>query len=119
MLSTMDILATIEEETTDVEQLAKKLEIELEKLKKILTNLDRHHIIEYDRETGKVRLPAWLANVNKEMENVKPATGMIILPKNKEIKLQDITVGNFTDEDLELNVRLGAKQREIAISKIP
>jgi hypothetical protein len=118
MLSTMDILSVIEEQETHDRHLAKKLEIELQQLKKILMNLSKHNIIEYNVNNGKVKLRTWLVNINEKIENARPGTGTVILPKNQEIKLQDITIGNFTDQDLELNVRLGIKQREIAICKI-
>jgi transcription initiation factor IIE alpha subunit len=119
MLSTTDILATIEEgKTPDVKQLAKKLEIQVEKLEKILEDLNEHNLVEYDQQAGKVKISSWLINIDKEIEDLKPATGMIILPKNQEIKLQDVTIGNFTEEDLELNVKLRAKEKEIAICKI-
>jgi len=119
MLSTVDILSIIEEQKTyDIKQLAKKLEIPLEQLKEILMNLSRHNLIEYNSKTGKVTLPAWLVNIDKEIENIKPATGAIILPRYQEIKVQDITVGNFTKNDLELNIRFKAKLKEIAICDI-
>jgi hypothetical protein len=49
------------------------------------------------------------------MEKMKPATGEMILPKYQEIKIQDIIIGNFTRNDLELRLRLNARLKEIAI----
>lgn len=119
MLSTTDILSVIEEEKTyDIKQLAKKLEIQMEQLEKILKDLSKYNLVEYNQQTGKVKISPWLINIDKEIEDLKPATGTIILPKNQEIKLQDVTIGNFTDEDLELNVKMKTKQKEIAICKI-
>jgi len=115
----MDILAIIEEEEAyNIKQLAKKLEIQLEQLEKILEDLSEHNLVEYNQQTGKVKISPWLTNINKEIEGIKPATGTIILPKNREIKLQDVTIGNFTDTDLELNMKLRTRQKEIAICKI-
>jgi len=118
MLSTTDILAIMGEEAYNVKQLAKKLEIRLEPLEKILKDLSEHNLVEYNQQTGKVKISQWLTNINKEIERIKPATGTIILPKNQEIKLQDVTIGNFTDTDLELNVKLRTRQKEIAICSI-
>jgi predicted transcriptional regulator len=115
MLSTTDILAAIEEETGNIKQLAKRLEIPTEQLEKIIKDLKTHDLLEYNEQTGEVKLPSWLANIEKEVENIKPATGNIILPKNQEITIQDVAIGNFTDKDLELNVRLKMKLKEIAI----
>jgi len=119
MLSTTDILSIIEEEETySLKQLAKKLELTKEQLEKILKDLSEHNLVEFNQQTGKVKLSPWLVDINREIENIKPATGTIIIPKNQEIKLQDIIIGNFTDTDLELNVRLKTKLKEIAICKI-
>lgn len=119
MLSTTDILSVIEEEETyNIKQLAKKLETQVEQLEKILNELSDHNLVQYNQQTGKVTLSTWLMNLNREAENIKPATGTVILPKNQEIKIQDITIGNFTEKDLELNIRLKAKKKEIAISEI-
>jgi hypothetical protein len=87
----------------------------LEQLKEILVNMSKHNLIEYDLRTGKLALPRWLTNIEKKMEKIKPAIGAIILPKYQEMKIQDVTIGNFTKNDLELKLRFKAKQKEIAI----
>jgi hypothetical protein len=116
MLRTIDILSTIEEQDVyDVKYLAKRLQVPLEQLKEILINMRRHSLIEYDPRTGKVTLPTWLINIERKMEKMKPATGEMIIPKYQEIKIQDIIIGNFTKNDLELKLRLNAKLKEIAI----
>ena len=115
MLTTIDILSTIEEEDYDAKRLAKRLGIQPNQLEKILKELTERNLIESNQQTGKVKLSQWLIDMNKAIENVRPATGTVILPRYQEIKLQDITVGNFTDHDVELNVRLTARQKEIAI----
>lgn len=118
MLSTTDVLSVIEEEETyNIKQLAKKLEIQVLQLEKILKDLSEHNLVQYNPQTGKVTLSTWLINLNRKAENIKPATGTLILPKNQQIKIQEITIGNFTKKDLELNIRLKAKRKEIAISE--
>jgi hypothetical protein len=118
MPTTADILTIIEEETYNIKQLAKKLEIPTTQLEKIIKDLKEHNLVEYDEQTGQVKLPSWLVTIEREVENIKPATGNIILPKNQEITIQDVVIGNFTDKDLELNVRLKMKMKEIAICNI-
>jgi len=113
---TTDLLSILEEEkTSNIKQLAKKSGIQVPQLEKILKNLSKHNIVEYNQQTGRIKMSPWLLNAEKMIENIKPATATIILPKNQEIKLQDIVIGNFTDKDLELNLRLTVKQKEIAI----
>jgi len=114
-----DILYAIEEEATlNAKELAKKLGVPMDQLEEILTDMMKKSVIEYNRQTGKVKLSPWIARLGKELENIKPATGTIILPRNQEIKLQDVVVGNFTSTDLELIVRLRTNRKEIAICTI-
>jgi len=116
MPAATDLLSILEEEkASNIKQLAKKSGIQVTQLEKILKDLSKHNIIEYNQQTGRIKMSPWLISVDKEIENIKPATATIILPKNQEIKLQDIVIGNFTDKDLELNIRLAVKQKEIAI----
>jgi DNA-binding MarR family transcriptional regulator len=119
MLSAAEILSAMEgEERCKVKTLAKKLQIPPKQLERILQDLSQHNLVEYDQKYGEVKLASWLAEINREMEDLKPAVGTIILPKNQKINLQDIVIGNYTELDLELNVRLDTKIKEIAISKI-
>ena len=116
MLTTADLLTLIkEEETCNVKKLAKKLEIPTAQLEKIINDLREHNLVEYDEQTGEVKLPSWLVNIDKKAENIKPTTATIILPKNQQITIQDVVIGNFTDKDLELNIRLKMNLKEIAI----
>src|SRR3990170_8481121 len=86
MLSTIDILSSVEEQkTVDIKQLAKKLEIPLSSLKEILTDLAQYKLVEYNEKTGKINLPSWLTKIDKEIEKLKPATRAIILPRYQEI----------------------------------
>lgn len=119
MLTTADLFTIIEDQgLLNVKRLAKKLEISQETLHEILTDLQKHGLVEYNPKTGNVNLPKWLTDINKKIETVKPAVGEIILPKYQEIKIQDLLIGNYTKDDLELKIRLRARRKEIAICTI-
>ena len=119
MLTTADLLTIIEEQKSlKIKKLAKKLQISEKSLHEILTNLQQNNLIEYNPITGRVTLPKWLVNIDRKIETAKPATGQIILPKYEEIKIQDLLIGNFTKNDLELKIRLRARQKEIAICSL-
>jgi len=119
MSSSIDILLTIEEEENcNTKKLAKKLGISTNTLEQLLRELSEKNVVEYDPKSGRVKLSQWLINLNNQIEDTKPATGAIILPKNQELKLEDIILGNFTEADLELKIRFAAKQKEIAICEI-
>lgn len=119
MLTVADLLAIIEEQKTkNVKQLAKETEIPKERLHLILKDLSQHNIVKYDAKTGTVTLPKWLLNVSREIEKGSPATGEIIVPRYREIQIQDTIIGNYTSKDLELKFRLRAKLKEIAICEV-
>jgi hypothetical protein len=116
MLSTVDLLSVIEEQKIcGIEQLAKKLEMSVEQLEELIKTLSNHNLLKYSPKSGRVKLPLWLVNIDKQIEESKPATGTIILPRYQEIAIQGITIGNFTRNDLELKMRFGARLKEIAI----
>jgi DNA-binding transcriptional regulator YhcF (GntR family) len=111
-----EILYAIEEgEKLSSRELAKKLDIPMDRLEKILADMMEKSVLEYDRQSGRIRLSDWIVSLGKELEDLKPTTGAIILPKNQEIKLQDVLISNFTNTDLELLVRLKTNLREIAL----
>ncbi|MEM3769679.1 MAG: hypothetical protein QXG76_00650 [Candidatus Bathyarchaeia archaeon] len=119
MLTVADLLSLIEEQKTkSIKQLAKETEIPKEKLHLILTDLTQRNLIKYDAKTGEVKLPEWLLDISKRIEKSRPPTGEIILPKYREIAIQDIIIGNYTTKDLELKVRLKARLKEIAICEV-
>jgi DNA-binding IclR family transcriptional regulator len=116
MLSTVDLLSVVEEQKVcEIEQLAKKLDMPVEQLEELVKTLSKHNLLEYSPKNRRVKLPLWLLNIEKQVEESRPATGAIILPRYQEIAVQDITVGNFTRNDLELKIRFGARLKEIAI----
>ncbi|MEM3703836.1 MAG: hypothetical protein QXX79_05425 [Candidatus Bathyarchaeia archaeon] len=119
MSTVADLLLIIEgQKTKSIRQLAKETEIPEDKLHAILTELRKHNLVDYDLATGTVALPKWLLNIDKKVEKERPAVGQIILPRNKEIQIQDTLIGNYTTNDLELKVRLRAKLKEIALCNI-
>lgn len=118
MLSIADILMEIKEEECDIKSLAEKFNLTIERLEEILKCLSEYNIVEYEQQTGKVRAPIWLSEIEVKMEEVNPVVGTMIIPKNQKVRLQEITIENFTDMDLELNIRLGPKLKEIAICKM-
>jgi hypothetical protein len=109
------LLAIEEEEALSAKELAEKLGIPMDQLEKILADMMKKSVVEYDKQSGRIRLSGWIANLGKELETVKPATGSIIVPKNQEVKLQDVVIENFTGTDLELLVRLRTNRKEIAL----
>lgn len=117
MLSIADILMEIKDEC-NIKSLAEKFNLKMEHLEEILKCLSEYNIVEYEQQTGTVRAPRWLSEIEVKIEEVNPVVGAMIIPKNQKVSLQEITIENFTDMDLEINIRLGPKLKEIAICRI-
>lgn len=119
MLSSKCILRIVgEEKKTNVGLLARQVGTSAEKIEKILSDLSDCDLVEYDQETGEVKLSQWLSSINDKAENLEFATGAIILPKNRQIEIQGVNIGNFTDIDLELILSVTGSVKEIALRKI-
>jgi len=112
-----DILAIIMEGETSVEKIAEKLKMPIDMLENIIKELSQHNLIVYDQQKGTVKPSKWLVDIGRETENIKAAVGTIILPQDREIRIEEISIGNFTDMDLELNFRFNSTRKEIAICK--
>lgn len=116
MITVADLLSLLEErKIKNIEQLAREVDIPIENLHLILTDLNQHNLVEYNTKTGDVALSKWLQKISRRIERSKPASGEIILPRYGEIQIQDVVIGNYTSRDLELKVRLRARFKEIAI----
>lgn len=93
----------------------------MEHFEEILKCLSEYNIVEYEQQTGTVRAPRWLSEIEVKIEEVNPVNPVVvamIIPKNQKVSLQEITIENFTDMDLEIYIRLGPKLKEIAICRI-
>jgi DNA-binding IclR family transcriptional regulator len=119
MLTAIDLLSIIEEQKMiEIRQLAGKLKIPASGIREILRDLARYKIVEFDEENGRAKLPTWLARIDREIEELAPAVGDVILPRFQEIEIEDVAIGNFTRNDLELKVRLKARRKEITICDV-
>jgi predicted transcriptional regulator len=118
-MSAADVLSFIEErEVCSLKELSENLPIPMDRLERMLLDLAEHDLVEYDRQTGEVKLSRWLAEINRTLEEIKPSIATIILPRNQKIKIEEMSIENFTDVDLEINMRLIGKSKEIAICKM-
>jgi len=59
-----------------------------------------------------------MAHKHQQKNRKRKTSKEIVLPRYKEIRLQDMLIGNYTEKDLELKIRLKAKHKEIAICDI-
>jgi len=103
-------------------ELAQKLNISINEVTKLVETLANFKVVIHLKETQQVKLRSLIRNLplnlefNEEKEKV--AIGTIILPPEGTITIQNTVISNFTEDDLEIGVRINQKLKEIAISKI-
>jgi len=105
----------------NLNELAQKLNVPLNEVTKIVESLAECKVVTHLEETQQVRLTSWIRNLlaNQEFnEEEKVALGTIILPPKANVTIQDTVISNFTEDDLEIGVRINQKLKEVSISKI-
>ena len=106
-----------------LEEIAEKTEASPEKLEELLKTLSEYQLIRYDREVKAAKLNlSWkkleVEEKTKERKEEKMALGTIIIPKEHTIIVQNTRISNLTEEELELEIKMDKKIKEIAIKKL-
>jgi len=106
-----------------LEEIAEKTEASPEKLEELLKTLSEYQLIRYDRELKAAKLNlSWkkleVEEKTKERKEEKMALGTIIIPKEHTIIVQNTRISNLTEEELELEIKMDKKIKEIAIKKL-
>ena len=106
-----------------LEEISEKTEASPEKLEELLKTLSEYQLIRYDRELKAAKLNlSWkkleVEEKTKEQKEEKMALGTIIIPKEHTIIVQNTRISNLTEEELELEIKMDKKIKEIAIKKL-
>ena len=120
-MSARNLLELIEDgEWHSLSELAEKLKASPGDLTEMAKALSECRVVEHEEKAEKVRLTPWAKNLvaDVELEEGKVAVGSIILPPEGNVTIQDTVISNFTDNNLELGLRIDKKLRELAISKV-
>lgn len=112
----------------NVDQVKNALEIPEGKVQPIIAFLEETDIIQHNPATNQIKLNQSWKNLlisqyspnsedtNSKQENM--AIGTIILPPRQPLMIQCMRITNLTDSNLEIEIRLDSKIREIAINKV-
>ena len=105
-----------------LEEIAEKTETTPEKLEELLETLSEYQLIRYDKELKAAKLNLTWKKLEVEEkfkeEKEKMALGTIIIPKEHTIIVQNTRISNLTKEELELEIKMDKKIKEIAIRKL-
>jgi hypothetical protein len=88
--------------------------------------LSKHQVVEYDAESGRVRMGREFAKViaalrvgdRAEKKWDRKGTGTVIVPPQKHLQIQGIHLQNMTEQDLRLEFTFKTKPIEIVISEV-
>ena len=105
-----------------LEEIAEKTEATPEKLEELLETLSEYQLIRYDKELKAAKLNLTWKKLEVEEkfkeEKEKMALGTIIIPREHTIIVQNTRISNLTKEELELEIKMDKKIKEIAIKKL-
>ena len=105
-----------------IEDLAKELNLPLEKVVQIITCLAKAKLIDYNEKTKEVKIQEWIKNLPalKCKNNSKRSIGTLILPRDGgSAEIQGITIHNNSNLDLELDFLIeNGRIKEINIKNI-
>lgn len=104
------------------ENLSKQSSIPKPKLAAVSKLLSEASIVEYEPKKSQVRIRnEWKQLLKKQLDERKSeraAVGTFVLPPESSLNVQGIKITNLTDEELELNVRVNRRLKELAIGKM-
>jgi hypothetical protein len=111
----------------NIDEIAKTLEIPLDKLQQVIKFLTETDIIQHNQATNQIKLDQnWKTliinqketNPETQTQPEQTAVGTIIIPPQKTLIIQCTRITNLTDNSLELEIRINKRLNEIAINKI-
>ena len=107
----------------NIDETAKILKIPQTKFQRVITFLTEADLIHHNSTTNQIKLnrnwKTFLIN-HKEIQARPETTALstIIIPPQKTLVIQSTRITNLTDTNLELEMRIDKRIREIAINRI-
>jgi len=103
-----------------LENLDEKLKVSIENAAQTVMSLSECGVVAYDEVAGKTKLSPWVLSFHNrgDGEEHKVAVCSIILPPKGCVSIQSVLISNFTQDALEIGVRIDKKLKEISISKV-
>ena len=106
----------------NIDETAKTLKIPQKRFRQVIALLTEKDLIQHNPATNQIKLSQkWktlLINPKETQEEPTATVGTIIIPPQKTLMIQSTCITNLTDTNLELNISVNKKIREIAINKI-
>ncbi|MDH5482932.1 MAG: hypothetical protein OEY22_08660 [Candidatus Bathyarchaeota archaeon] len=103
-----------------IKEISETLDIPSNRLSEMSKLLSEHDLIEYEQDKERVKINAEWKIICEQYDEIeeKQSVATIIVPPEKDVRLQNTTIANLTDMPLELNVRINGNLKEVTINKI-
>ncbi len=102
----------------NLEEASRQLGIETSKLVEFSKFLAEHGLLKYDEKTDRVRIePIWKLLLPKDDELAEPKTTIatFIIPPETSISVQSTRFSNISNNEVEVNLRINNRIKEVAI----
>jgi hypothetical protein len=109
-----------------LKQIALKTRVSIEDLRDYCATLSEHEVVEYDADSGRVRIGRQIVNMIEALDAQdrvmrewrRMGAGTVIVPPQKSFQMQGISVQNMTEQDLKIEFTFKVKPIEIVISTV-
>jgi len=109
-----------------LKEIASKTKAPIEDVHEYCRMLSKNGVVEYDAESGRVRIGRELKNMITMLAAYdrtgekwrRIGVGTVIIPSQKRFQIQGISMQNMTDQDLKIEFTFNMKPIEIVISTV-
>lgn len=109
-----------------LKEITEKTAVPIEELVHRCEDAYKHGLVDYDANSGRVRLSQKFTNMimklrtddDAEAYSERIGAGTVIIPAGKNFEIQGITVQNITRQDLKFEFTFTGKLKEIVVSKV-
>jgi hypothetical protein len=96
-------------------ELAEQLDIPSNKLNDFAGLLAEHNFIKYDDKTRRIKFGRQLLPPKEEPTEPRTAVATLVIPAESSINIQSTRISNLSNVEIEVNLRIDNKIREVAI----
>jgi len=101
-----------------IDELSEHLGLEAAKLTEFVKFLSEHGLLKYEEKTQRIKIePIWKLLLPEEYEPTEPKTTVatFIIPPETSIEVQSTEIRNLSNREVEVNLRINNKIKEVAI----
>jgi hypothetical protein len=101
-----------------IDELPDELGLSMSKIMELTKFLSDHGLLRYDEKTRRIKIePMWKLLLPEEYEPTEPKITLatFIIPPESSIEVQSTQIRNLSNVEIEVNLRINNKIREVAM----